>query len=90
MMPMTPLTPNTGRACVKSPGVKFGNDQIFDMARFDELSRWDWMVEKRVFTQPRAGPNGHSTLSFGLTDEDWMPLSHLEPAASGRGSTLDR
>jgi len=25
---------------VKSPGLKFGNDQIFRMARFDESSRW--------------------------------------------------
>jgi len=31
---------NKTRGCVKSPGLKFGNDPIFDMARFDELSRW--------------------------------------------------
>lgn len=32
--------PNTARACVKSVGMNFGNDHIFDMANFDETSRW--------------------------------------------------
>lgn len=31
--------PNKTRACVKTPGVKFGNDQILDMESFDEMSR---------------------------------------------------
>ena len=31
--------PNKSRGCVKSVGVKFGNDQIFDMENFDEVSR---------------------------------------------------
>ena len=31
--------PNHARGCVKSVGVKFGNDQIFDMENFDEVSR---------------------------------------------------
>jgi len=30
---------NKSRGCVKSVGVKFGNDQIFDMKNFDEVSR---------------------------------------------------
>src|SRR5450756_892857 len=33
---MTP--PNKSRGCVKSVGVKFGNDQILDMENFDEVS----------------------------------------------------
>jgi len=37
---MTRTRSNKSRACVKSPGLKFGNDQIFRMARFDESSRW--------------------------------------------------
>jgi hypothetical protein len=32
---------NKSRGCVKSVGVKFGNDQIFDMENFDEVSRRD-------------------------------------------------
>ena len=43
---MTP--PNTSRGCVKSVGVKFGNDQIFDMENFDEVSRW-------IFDDPKMG-----------------------------------
>jgi len=31
--------PNKSRGCVKSVGVKFGNDQILDMENFDEVSR---------------------------------------------------
>ena len=31
--------PNKSRGCVKSAGVKFGNDQIFDMTHFDEVGR---------------------------------------------------
>ena len=34
------LPHNKTRACVKSPEVNFGNDQICDMADFDEKSRW--------------------------------------------------
>jgi hypothetical protein len=33
------MLPNTARGCVKSVGVKFGNDQIFVMENFDEVSR---------------------------------------------------
>ena len=36
------MSPNQAPGCVKSVGVNFGNDQIFDMARFDELSRTGW------------------------------------------------
>jgi hypothetical protein len=32
------MMPNTSRGCVKSVGAKFGNDQIFDMANFDEVA----------------------------------------------------
>jgi hypothetical protein len=32
--------PNKPRGCVKSAGVKFGNDQILDMAKFYESGRW--------------------------------------------------
>jgi hypothetical protein len=35
---MTP--PNQSRGCVKSADTKFGNDHIFNMANFDETSRW--------------------------------------------------
>jgi hypothetical protein len=39
--------PNTARACVKSVGMNFGNDHIFDMANFDETSRWmGWSKNK--------------------------------------------
>jgi hypothetical protein len=31
--------PNKARGCVKSADTNFGNDQIFDMANFDETSR---------------------------------------------------
>ena len=31
--------PNTARGCVKTPDTKFGNDQIFDMGNFGEMSR---------------------------------------------------
>ena len=31
--------PNTVRGCVKSVEAKFGNDQIFNMTHFDEVSR---------------------------------------------------
>jgi hypothetical protein len=34
------MLPNKSRACVKSADTKFGNDHIFDMANFDETSRW--------------------------------------------------
>jgi len=27
---------------------------------------------------PRRSSNGHCPLSFGLSDEDWMSLLHLE------------
>lgn len=33
------LPPNQSRAGVKGLDVNFGNDQIFDMANFDEMSR---------------------------------------------------
>ena len=33
------MPPNKSRGCVKSVGVKFGNDQILDMENFDEVSR---------------------------------------------------
>jgi hypothetical protein len=34
---------NKSRGCVKSADVKFGNDKIFNMANFDESSRWiEW------------------------------------------------
>ena len=33
------MWPNKSRGCVKSVGVKFGNDQIFDMGNVDEMSR---------------------------------------------------
>jgi len=37
------MTPNKTRACVKSTDTKFGNDHIFDMANFDESSKWiEW------------------------------------------------
>jgi hypothetical protein len=36
---MTTMWSNKSRGCVKSIGVNFGNDQIFDMANFDERSR---------------------------------------------------
>ncbi len=37
------MLPNTARACVKSTDTKFGNDHIFDMANFDESSKWiEW------------------------------------------------
>jgi hypothetical protein len=34
------VLPNTARGCVKSADMNFGNDHIFDMANFDETSRW--------------------------------------------------
>lgn len=37
------MSPNHARGCVKTAGVKIGNDQIFDMVNFDEMSsriRW--------------------------------------------------
>jgi hypothetical protein len=37
---MSAPTPDKSRACVKSADTKFGNDHIFDMANFDETSRW--------------------------------------------------
>jgi hypothetical protein len=33
-------SPNGARGCVKSADGKFGDDQIFDMENFDEISRW--------------------------------------------------
>ena len=37
------MWPNQSRACVKSTDTKFGNDHIFDMANFDESSKWiEW------------------------------------------------
>jgi len=38
---MIQMPPNKSRGCVKSADLKFGNDHIFDMANFDETSRWD-------------------------------------------------
>ena len=31
--------PNQSRACVKTPMMKIGNDQIFVVAKFDEMRR---------------------------------------------------
>src|ERR1017187_2057371 len=46
--------PNQSRACVKSPEVNFGNDQICDMADFNEKSRWiGW--SKNEFSHSQIG-----------------------------------
>ena len=34
------MTPNQSRGCVKSGDTEFGNDPIYDMTHFDEMSRW--------------------------------------------------
>ena len=34
--------PNNSRGCVKSVGVKFGNDQFLGMGNFDEMS---WRIQ---------------------------------------------
>ena len=36
------MTPNNSRGCVKSGGVKFGNDQFLGMGNFDEMS---WRIQ---------------------------------------------
>ena len=33
--------PNQSRGCVKSAGMKFGNDQIYDVGTFDETTQTD-------------------------------------------------
>jgi hypothetical protein len=76
---MTVLWPNKSRGCVKSVGVKFGNDQIFDMENFDEVSRRiEW--SKNEFSHRLAPePTGIGALSFTrrpallrVTDCRWL------------------
>jgi len=44
---------NTARGSVKSVGMKFGSDPIFDMERFDESSRWIGWSKMSFYTASR-------------------------------------
>jgi hypothetical protein len=66
---MTPQ-PNKSRACVKSADLKFGNDHIFDMANFDESSRWmGW--SKNEFSH-RLSLQATRDGAFSLSRSRWL------------------
>jgi hypothetical protein len=68
---------------VKSVGVKFGNDQIFDMENFDEVSRRiEWSKNEfshRLAPEPTAVS---SSRSFGAKADGAFPPS-LRYGATG-------
>ena len=62
---------------MKSADMKFGNDHIFDMANFDETSRWiEWSKNEFSHSLIAAG-NSHRPLSF---DRD-MKFEHHHSVA---------
>ena len=75
---MTP--PNQSRGCVKSADTKFGNDHIFNMANFDETSRWmRWSKNEflhRLSLQPT--PVGRLSSAFAVD------IKHPARLSSGR------
>ena len=74
------MLPNTSRGCVKTIESKFGNDQIFDMANFDEMSRRIQWSENEFSHSLSLEPTGVA------------PSVQLSRAASqfGGGSVLGR
>jgi hypothetical protein len=71
---MTP--PNQSRGCVKSADTKFGNDHIFNMANFDETSRWmRWSKNEFLHRlSPEPTPIGHRSSAFAVnvTHTAWL------------------
>jgi hypothetical protein len=64
------------RGCVKSIGVKFGNDQIFDMANFDETSRRiEWSKNEfshRLSLEPTPVVALSSAFAVDITGPAWL------------------
>ncbi len=62
------IAANQSRACVKRPGANFGNEQIFDMGNFDEMSRRiQWSKDessRRLVTEPTPVGAVSSALRF--------------------------
>ena len=57
------LMPNPSRGCVKTPESKFGNDQIFDRANFDEMSRRIQWSENEFLHSLSLEPTGVGAVS---------------------------
>jgi hypothetical protein len=68
--------PNKSRGCVKSVGVKFGNDQIFDMENFDEVSRRiEWSKNEfshSLSPEPTPVGAGSSAARFTVSGPAWL------------------
>jgi hypothetical protein len=72
----TPMRPNKSRGCVKSVGVKFGNDQIFDMENFDEVSRRiEWSKNEfshSLAPEPTAVGAVRSAVAVHVASRRWL------------------
>jgi hypothetical protein len=68
--------PNHARGCVKRVGVKFGNDQIFDMENFDEVSRRiEWSKNEfshSLSPEPTAVGAVSSAVAVRVTSRRWL------------------
>jgi hypothetical protein len=67
---------NKTRGCVKSVGVKFGNDQIFDMENFDEVSRRiEWSKNEfshSLSPEPTPIARRCSAIAVRVQDSAWL------------------
>ena len=57
------MPPNTSRACVKTPAPNFGNDPIFVMTNFDEMSRRIRWSENEFSHSLSLEPTGDGAVS---------------------------
>ena len=68
--------PNKSRGCVKNIAAKFGNDQIFDMGNFDEMSRRiEWSKNEfshRLSPEPTAVGAVSSAVAVHVTSRRWL------------------
>ena len=68
--------PNKSRGCVKSVGVKFGNDQIFDMENFDKVSRRiEWSKNEfshSLSPEPTAVGRFSSAFAVHVASRRWL------------------
>jgi hypothetical protein len=70
------MPPNKSRGCVKSADMNFGNDQIFDMATFDETSRRiEWSKNEfshRLSPEPTAVGACRSAIAVHVASRRWL------------------
>jgi hypothetical protein len=75
-LPLESKQPNKSRGCVKSAGVKFGNDQIFDMTHFDEVGRRiRWSKNEfshRLSPEPTAVGAVRSAVAVHIASRRWL------------------